>query len=260
MEAPRIRIHAGDSPGNPALVYLPGLHGDWTLIGGFRKEMGASVTFLEFTYPRTTTGSLAEHAREVIRMLEESGYTSVWLLTESFGSQVGWAVLDAVSRGAALSVQGLILAGGFVRYPWPSLIRPVRGGLRLLSPGWLQCLLRRFAFYTRWRYPMSPELKNDLREFIARRTLSDKWAALHRLDLIAGNDPRSVARSTHCPVYHLAGFFDPIVPWYRVRPWLRRHCPGFQESRIIPLADHNVLSWARPAARQVRHWLASASR
>ena len=256
-EALRIRIHAGEDPGNPTLVYLPGLHGDWTLIGGFRNELGPSVTFIEFTYPRTTTWSLPEYARQIIRLLEENGHTSVWLLAESFGSQVGWALLDEIHRGAGLSLQGLILAGGFVRYPWPPIIRPVRAGLRRLTPALLQGLLRTFSFYARWRYPATEELKNDLREFIARRTDADQWAALHRLDLIAGNDPRPIARSTPLPVYHLAGLIDPIVPWYRVRPWLRRNCPGFRESRIIPLADHNVLGWARPSARQIRHWLAS---
>ena len=32
----QLRIYGDDSL--PTLIYLPGLHGDWTLIGGFRKQ------------------------------------------------------------------------------------------------------------------------------------------------------------------------------------------------------------------------------
>ena len=47
----QLRIHGEASL--PTLIYLPGLHGDWTLIGGFRHALGGRVRFVEVTYPRT---------------------------------------------------------------------------------------------------------------------------------------------------------------------------------------------------------------
>jgi len=37
-EVLQMRVH-GDA-GLPALIYLPGTHGDWTLITGFRQAIG----------------------------------------------------------------------------------------------------------------------------------------------------------------------------------------------------------------------------
>ena len=47
----------------PTLIYLPGLHGDWTLVGSFRHALGGRVRFVEFTYPRTLTWSLEDYAK-----------------------------------------------------------------------------------------------------------------------------------------------------------------------------------------------------
>ena len=96
----------------PTLIYLPGMHGDWTLIGGFRKAVLGKVRFVEMTYPRTTTWSLDDHAAAIEDALAQNGITSGWLLAESFGSQPMWAM---IARGK-FQAQGIILAGGFVRH------------------------------------------------------------------------------------------------------------------------------------------------
>ncbi|MGO8766325.1 MAG: hypothetical protein ACLQSR_14455 [Limisphaerales bacterium] len=57
----------------PTLVYLPGMHGDWTLIGGFRKHVMGKVCFVEMTYPRTLTWSLDDYAAAVEAALSENG-------------------------------------------------------------------------------------------------------------------------------------------------------------------------------------------
>lgn len=36
-----LRIHWPESA--PTLIYLPGLHGDWTLVGGFRQALAGRV-------------------------------------------------------------------------------------------------------------------------------------------------------------------------------------------------------------------------
>ena len=37
-ECVEVRVHGAEPL--PTLIYLPGLHGDWTLIGSFRKALG----------------------------------------------------------------------------------------------------------------------------------------------------------------------------------------------------------------------------
>ena len=113
-----MRVHGDASL--PTLIYLPGLHGDWTLVGSFRRALGGRVRFVEVTYPRTLTWSLEDYARGVETALAEQGITRGWLLGESFSSQVVWSL---VAR-ERFQIEGVILAGGFVRHP-------MRWGVRL---------------------------------------------------------------------------------------------------------------------------------
>jgi len=95
----KMRVH-GEAP-LPTLIYLPGLHGDWTLVSSFRAAIAGRVRFVEFSYPRTTTWSLDDYAREIERMLLGQGIERGWLLGESFGSQPAWQVVKRFlsSRG-----------------------------------------------------------------------------------------------------------------------------------------------------------------
>jgi pimeloyl-ACP methyl ester carboxylesterase len=249
-ESVELRVHGGQSL--PTLIYLPGLHGDWTLIGGFRHALGGRVRFIEATYPRTLTWSLEDYAAGVERALVERGIHRGWLLGESFGSQVVWPLLAR----RQFQAEGVILAGGFVRHPARWMVpRAERLTARLPLP-WLRGLLAGYARVARFRYRRSPETLAGISEFISRWTDLHRQAAAHRLHLIAQNDPGALARAVRLPVYALAGGMDPIVPWFRVRRWLKRNCSALREYRIIWSADHNVLSTApRLAADQVVQWM-----
>src|SRR2546422_9821742 len=87
----KMRVHGDASL--PTLVYLPGLHGDWTLVSSFRAAVAGRVRFVEFTYPRTLTWSLADYAAAVEVALRNHGVQQGWLLGESFSSQVAWQML-----------------------------------------------------------------------------------------------------------------------------------------------------------------------
>ena len=245
-----MRVHGDASL--PTLVYLPGLHGDWTLVGSFRQAIAGRVRFVELTYPRTLTWSLDDYAREVETALAESGILRGWLLGESFGSQVLWSL---VARNQ-FQIEAVILAGGFVRHPMRRGVRlaeRVCGGIPLSL---LTHILFGYAKVARFRYRHSPETLANIHEFIARRTEPDREAAVHRLRLIARNDPRPVARQASVPVYALTGLIDPIVPWFLVRPWLRGHCPTLRDYQIVWHADHNVLgTGSRVAADLVLRWI-----
>jgi pimeloyl-ACP methyl ester carboxylesterase len=245
-----MRVH-GD-PSLPTLIYLPGLHGDWTLIGSFRRAVAGRVRFVEVTYPRTLSWSLDEYAAGVEAALAERGICEGWLLGESFGSQVVWPLV-ARSR---FRIQGVILAGGFVRHPVRWVVPMAERAMAGIPLCWLRGVLAGYAKVARMRFGRSPETLADVGEFIARWTELHRQAAAHRLRLIARNDPSAIARQLRLPVYAITGAIDPIVPWPRVRHWLRRNCPGLREHKIIWRADHNVLSTASPAAAdQVVRWI-----
>jgi pimeloyl-ACP methyl ester carboxylesterase len=246
----QIRIHFPDA--SPTLVYLPGLHGDWTLIGGLREALRGRVKFVEITYPRTLTWSLEEYAAAVEDRLAEKGITQGWLLGESFGSQVVWPMVGR----SKFRAQGIILAGGFARHPTIWGVRLVRRMAGSISLSFLTAILLGYARVARFRFRHSPETARNIEEFIARRTKLDQQAAEHRLHLLTSADPCAIIRKTGIPIYGLSGLFDPVVPWIFVRPWFRKNCPSLREFRIIRQADHNVLGTApRAVAQQILKWI-----
>ena len=165
----------------PTLVYLPGLHGDWTLIAGFRRALGQSVRFVEITYPRTLTWSLVDYARGVEDGLAKLGIRSGWLLGESFGSQVLWEMLNRHEFKAI----GAILAGGFARHPAPWLAAAVSRFSGRASRGLLRTFFSAYGKVARIRFRRAPETVASMREFVARRTVRDIRAMEHRLQLVS---------------------------------------------------------------------------
>jgi pimeloyl-ACP methyl ester carboxylesterase len=246
----QLRIHGEASL--PTLIYLPGLHGDWTLVGGFLQALNGRVRFVEITYPRTLVWSLDDYAAAIETALARKGIESGWLLGESFGSQPLWAL---VARGK-FTAQGVILAGGFVKHPMRWSIWLAERLTGRMSNALFIWIIFSYAKIAKFRYRHSPGTLARIDEFIARRTDLDRRAAQHRLHLIAGFDPRSIVRETKLQVFGLSGILDPIVPWPFVRRWLKRNCPALRDYKIIKSADHNVLGTAsKRAARQVLEWM-----
>jgi pimeloyl-ACP methyl ester carboxylesterase len=233
-------------------VYLPGLHGDWTLVGGFLRALDGRVRFVEMTYPRSLTWSLDDYAAAIETALAQNGITDAWLLGESYGSQPLWAL---VGRGK-FRARGVILAGGFVKHPMRWAVRLAERLTGRLSNRLFVWIIFSYAKIARFRYRNSPGVLARIDEFIVRRTDLDRRAAQQRLHLIAEFDPRTIARETKLPVFGLSGFLDPIVPWPPVRRWLKKNCPALREYKIVTRADHNVLGTApKAAARQVLEWM-----
>ncbi len=295
----QIRVHG--EAGRPTLIYLPGLHGDWTLVSSFRAEIlrqtgehvgivgarrassplpsppsdggegeeqrhaggdpvvprgNGGVRFVELKYPRTTEWSLRQYALAVTDALAAHQIDEGWVLAESFSSQVAWAMLDPAAPNG-FHTQGLILAGGFVRHPLMGAVYFARGVNRAVPMWSLKMACGIYAGYAKFRHRHAPETLDSISEFVANRTTeSDQQAVCHRYDIVAGNDLRPIARQARLPVYQLCGFFDPIVPWPLVRPWLKRNCPGFRKCKVILGVDHNVLGTAPKAcADVVRCWM-----
>jgi len=254
----QFRVH--DDASLPTLIHLPGLHGDWTLLGPFRAALGGRARFIESTYPRRLDWSLDDYAGAIETALLEHGISSGWILGESFSSLVAWQFLSrqrAASRATAFNVVGLILVGGFIRHPWPWAVRFAHSASRIVSLRLLRHLCKLYGRAARRRYCDCPEVVAELDEFVDRRTNEpDRQVITRRYGLISENDPRSIARDTTLPVYQLTGAWDPIVPWWQIRPWLRRNCPGYRATRIIWSGGHNVLlSAPRKSADQIMDWV-----
>ena len=255
----QFRIHGSDDA-SITLIYLPGLHGDWTLLAPFRTALAGRARLVEFAYPCRTDWKLHDYASAVEAALNSEGIGQAWLLGESFSSQVAWQLLanqSARRDTPAPKFEGLILAGGFVRHPWPWGVRLAYGASRSVPMWFLKCACRLYGKFAGRKSCNCPELAADLDEFVRRRTTeTDRAAITSRYSVIFESDLRPVAENCRLPVFHLSGGIDPIVPWWHVRPWLRRHCPGYRASRIIARAGHNILMSApHESARQILDWI-----
>jgi pimeloyl-ACP methyl ester carboxylesterase len=250
----QIRVH-GESA-HPTLIYLPGVHGDWTLVSSFRAAIRNHVRFVEFTYPRTLTWSINDHAHAIVQKLSTHNIREGWLLAESFGSVLAWALVDQAPP-SNFHVCGIILSGGFVRYPYLFVVRFARAINRALPLWFIKLVCWFYGRYALLRHRHAPETLECVSEFARRRSEeSDRHAICYRYGLILQSDPRQLAQKSAIPVYQLCGLVDPIVPWFPVRRWLRRYCPKHTDWRLVWRADHNVLGTApRTAADQVLRWI-----
>ena len=171
-----IRIHGDASL--PTLIYLPGLHGDWTLVSSFRAAVQGKVRFVEFAYPCRTDWTLDDYAQAVVEKLAAHGITSGWVLAESFGSQVAWKILERAD--GRFQPFGLILAGGFVRHPIPWGVHLFRLAQRNIPWPCYRLMLRFYARYARLRHRHAPETFASIAEFVSRRTREDNLAIASR--------------------------------------------------------------------------------
>lgn len=245
----------------PTLIYLPGMHGDWTLIAALREALAGRVRFVEFAYPLRDL-PLEEYGPAIGRALRERGIRRGWVLAESFGSQVAWGWLEWVRKGRqtggeSFEVEGIILAGGFVRYPLAWGIRLVRGRQRKMSPKSIGAVLGAYVRFQKWRHRGRPTVRASLEEFLANRAVpEDRRVILQRYGLILSNDPRALAANPGTPVYYLTGFWDIVVPWPFVLAWLKKHCATLRDWRLVWNAEHNVLcTQPEASARQILAWM-----
>ena len=262
QEETKIQMRTDGDPTRPTLIYLPGIHGDWTLFAGFRELAKEKFFLVQFTYPRNLSWSLEDYARAVFKALREASIARGWVLAESYSSQVAWAWLKLAGESPLpFQFDGVILAGGFVQYPAPISLRVARAFFAVAPWPWWKFLFWLYLHYSGFRHRNAPGATRSGREFVERRTPLDIEAIRARLRLIAEFDPRSIAAQAQCPIYVLAGTIDPVVPVRPVLRWLRRNCGSFKAHRIIWPADHNVLG-TEPgkALAQIEHWVANPVR
>jgi pimeloyl-ACP methyl ester carboxylesterase len=260
-EETKLQMRTDGDPSRPALIYLPGIHGDWTLLTGFRELAVKKYFLVQFIYPRTLSWSLEDYARAVAKALAEAGIAGGWVLAESYSSQVAWAWLKLAEEGPLLfRFDGIILAGGFVRYPIQISLGAARAFFAIAPWRLWKFLFWVYLRYSGFRHRNAPGAACSGQEFVERRTPLDIAAIRARLRLIAESDLRPIAARANCPVYLLAGTIDPIVLVRPVLRWLRQNCANFKGHRIIWPADHNVLGTEpAKALAQIDEWLGIAT-
>ena len=243
-----LEVEVFGDPGLPTLVCLPGIHGDATMFAGFRHGIAGRLRLIEFAYPTTTTWSLDDYADAVYRELEKRKVKACWLLGESFGSQVVWALI--VRHAESIGVRGVFLAGGFVQHPWLGGVDGLQWVFRQM-PFWAyRGIVRAFELFARVRFRRQPPILARMDEFVANRTEPDRQAVLHRLTLIRHADFREPVRALDLPIVYLTGLADPIVFWPPVYEWLRDEAQSFRRWRLFWYADHNVLNGAAAACAE----------
>jgi len=97
----------------PPVIYLPGVHGDWTPLALARPLLSEGLRLVEAAYPRVEHWSLEDFGEALEALLDRLGLESAHLVGESFGSLVAWQF--GLSRPER--VRSLILVGGFSQPP-----------------------------------------------------------------------------------------------------------------------------------------------
>src|SRR5260221_13867253 len=87
----QLRVHG--TANRSTLLYLPGLHGDWTLLAPFRAALVGRARLIEVAYPTRADWELDDYAGAIEGALLERGIARTWLLGESFSSQVAWQIV-----------------------------------------------------------------------------------------------------------------------------------------------------------------------
>ncbi len=227
----------------PVLVYLPGIHGDWTPLNHTRLHLARHFRLVELSYPQRAEWGLADYADAVEARLAELGLGRVHLLGESFSSLVCWELLRRYPGRA----QSLTLAGGFCQPPHPRGLRLLALGFGFLPGALWNRGVEAYCMSLAWRE--RPAAGDAEREplFFAARGHRGLRAMRRRLGLIEATDCRSQLAEVTIPVGYIGGGSDPIVPVRREIETLQRALPAACRFRwrLVDGAPHPILP-ARP--------------
>ena len=139
---------------------------------------------VEMTYPRSLTWHVKDYSDAIETALLERGITNGWLPGESFGSQLCWPLLERnlelattqpnVASPKTFRVEGLILAGGFVKHPWPWGPGALRWIGEMTPMSVYRLELKIYSWYSRFRHRKALEVLDTIAEFVGRRTEPDR--------------------------------------------------------------------------------------
>lgn len=194
-------------PEAPVLIYVPGIHGDWTPMWRIRELLNQKLRLVEIAYPRAPEWSLDDYTARLFDLFESQNIASAHLLAESFGSLVGWDfALKHPGR-----VRSLILAGGFCSTPGRLRVAMAWLFQKLVPSALLDRMIDCYlVFLIRKRLPKDAFSPEDF--FPSSRTRRGHQAIARRLEIIKRTDVRKLLGGLRLPILYLGGSLDLVVP------------------------------------------------
>lgn len=222
----------------PPLIYLPGVHGDWTPQAAARPMLSANFRLVELTYPKQPTWNVGYYVAALQQLMDGLDIKSAHLVAESFGSVIAWQFgLELPKR-----IRSLILVGGFCQPPGNRRLSIGRLGLSLLPTPLFEAGVDRYVSMRERQGRLKPEdgsaAYSSVRSDIGRR------ATVRRLELIQSRDYQSNLHAISFPVRYIGGERDVTVPVRREIQTLENSLPQEADfkSRVIPKGPHMIIS------------------
>lgn len=239
---------------SPPVVYLPGVHGDWTPLARARSLLNAEVRLVEAAYPRLSHWKLEDFARALEELLDALELESAHLVGESFGSLVAWEF--GVSRPER--VRSLLLVGGFSQPPPFGGAAIARHALSLMPTVLLEAGVDLYVAHQNWRGQHRLPPAEGARPYAAVRTSRGRRATANRMQIIQRTDFRPHLPRVAFPVRYIGGEKDRLVSVRREVGTLESHLSpacDFQ-SRVLPAAPHMIIaSHPEQTAAQIKSWV-----
>lgn len=223
----------------PAIVYLPGVHGDWTPNEAARMHLTRGARLVEVAYPRREEWALGDFAASLVRLLDRLDIGSAHLVGESFGSLVAWeAGLTQPDR-----VSSLLLVGGFVQPPPFRVATSAKWFLRGLPTPALEMGIDAYVHYKSRKGERRLGKSEGVSPYAASRTRGGKRATANRMAIIERSDFRERLSRVPHPVRYIGGSNDTVIPVARELSTLRQHLPAHTtfESQLIDGAPHAII-------------------
>ena len=246
------RIRGGE--GAVPVVYLPGVHGDWTPQAAASVILAGAFRLVEISYPREPLWRLEDYASALVSLLDRLEIESTHVVAESFGSLVGWEFgLEHGSR-----VRSMVIVGGFCQPPGPRKVLLAKWGLSVLPTGLFEQGVDAYVAIRKHQGKLEhPEMEVDL-PYATVRTDLGRIATVSRFEIMCTSDYRHQLHEVLFPVRYIGGDSDLIVPVkreIRTLSELLSEEAGFQ-SRLIANAPHMIIS-SHPVetAGQIADWI-----
>jgi pimeloyl-ACP methyl ester carboxylesterase len=224
---------------SPLVIYLPGIHGDWTPLEAARDALTDHVRLVEVEYPKEPDWDMARYAHSVKELLDAFGVEKAHFVAESFGSLVAWEfALQEMHR-----VQSLILVGGFTSTPGALKTLAAKAGLNLVPTGLFETAVEWYSRSKGRRKTLFHEHEgvqpySSLQTPKGLKGLVNRLAHVHKANYIPQLD------TMQFPVRYIGGDRDPIIPVAGEISILHKSLPQESafESHLIPGAGHMIIA------------------
>ena len=238
----------------PAMVYLPGVHGDWTANESARTHLSRETRLIEVAYPRNAAWTLADFSNALRRLLDRLNLTSVHVAGESFGSLVAWET----AFGHPELIKSLLLVGGFAQPPAYRVATSAKWALRGMPTFVLETGIDIYVYYKDLKGERRLGRRSGVSPYPAVRTRKGKLATASRMGIIERTDVRERLHRLQQPVRYIGGDSDSVIGVHRELSTLRQHLPPHCEfkSELIQDAPHAIIaSHPEHTARTLTRWI-----